>query len=226
MLLLLSSSGGGNPRVNREWVQHSFHIIKHRKRNCFAFVETGVGASSKQNIFRQAGYTRVSQTCLFLHPPPQTCPLAGRLRAQPRGGERPTPQACTEANGYPRPFRGFLGAPIEAAMAAPPAPDLACVAAHGTAHHHCTQPALGQCDYACGRVCALRVASATPHARQSIADPTPLRHTTPTSLLLTVPHRLDRCPRRQTRPRSQRRTITRFPTRRGYATMRTESACR
>jgi len=74
LLLLLSSSGGGNPRVNREWVQHSFHIIKHRKRNCFAFVETGVGASSKQNIFRQAGYTRVSKTCLFLHTPPQNLP--------------------------------------------------------------------------------------------------------------------------------------------------------
>lgn len=170
----------------------------------------------------------VGATCPFFTPP-KTCPLAGgRLRAQPRGGERPTPQACTEANGCARPFRGFLGAPIEAAaMAAPPAPVWQHMARRTTTH---SQRLANVANVITRAALYARCASLPPLRTLAIRSPT--RHhcgvERPPPLPLTLPHRLDRCPRRQTyrsRPRSERRTTTRFPTRRGCATTRTESIC-
>ena len=113
--------------------------------------------------------------------------------------------------------------PIKAArMAAPPEPGLACGSTrHGTPPLHTVANVITRAAlYA-------RCASLPPLRTLAIRSPT--RHhcgvERPPPLPLTLPHRLDRCPRRQTY-RSERRTTTRFPTRRGCATTRTESACR
>ena len=112
-------------------------------------------------------------------------------------------------------------------MAAPPAPVWQHMARRTTAH---SQRLANVANVITRAALYARCASLPPLRTLAIRSPT--RHhcgvERPPPLPLTLPHRLDRCPRRQTyrsRPRSERRTTTRFPTRRGCATTRTESAC-